>query len=225
MITLTNRLAAVAKLVRDGAYFADIGTDHGYLPVYLALSGRISRGIAADINEKPLASAKRTILKYELQHQIKTVLSDGLQKIDPQAEDIAVAGMGGELIARIVDGADWVRDPAKQLLLQPMTQAPFLRRYLAANGFSVLRELPVREGRRLYIILQAQYDGIVRVLSEAEALAGRCMKQTDELSQIYLRVTAEKQRKIAAGLTVAGRAAEAEQKAALAEELERCLQK
>ena len=224
-VTLTKRLATIAELVRGGAYFADVGTDHGYLPVWLVQNGRISRAIAADINAKPLASAQKTIEKHHLEQQIVTICSDGLENVDPSVEDIAIAGMGGELIAQIIGRAEWIKNPQTNLLLQPMTQAAHLRRYLAENGFAVLREQPAQEGRRLYIVLQACWDGKKRVLSDAEALAGRCLEQTDELSQRYLKSAADKQRKIAAGLKTAENFTEAKRREALAEELERFLLK
>ena len=100
-VHLDQRLLTVARLVRQGAYLADIGTDHGYLPVYLVQTGRISRAIAADINENPLKQAVSAISAHGLDRQIKTVLSDGLKQVDDHVEDIVIAGMGGELIGSI----------------------------------------------------------------------------------------------------------------------------
>ena len=108
---LDERLSLCAQMVRDGAAVADIGTDHAYLPVYLVECGKIHKAIAADVREGPLENAKGNISKNGFDQQIKTVLSDGLEKISPdEADDIVIAGMGGELIIRIISAAAWLKD-------------------------------------------------------------------------------------------------------------------
>lgn len=218
-ILLTNRLRTIAEMVRQDAYFADIGTDHGYLPIYLVQTGRVSRGIAADVNPKPLQQAVQAIQKYGLGELITPLLSDGLQEVDPAVEDIAIAGMGGELIASILSASAWIQSSEKRLLLQPMTQEDFLRHYLAKNGFCVTEERVAEEGRHLYVILKAQYDGQKRTLTEAEALVGIAGKKVDSLSRKYLQKKLDKFEKIATGLRKAGDFSGAEQKETLIKEL------
>ncbi|MBQ4153518.1 MAG: SAM-dependent methyltransferase [Oscillospiraceae bacterium] len=210
-ITLTNRLQRVAELVRQDAYFADIGTDHGYLPIYLVQIGRVKRAIAADVNRKPLQQAEQAIQKYSLTEQITPLLSDGLEKIDPTVTDIAIAGMGGELIASILSATAVAKDGKKRFLLQPMTQEEYLRRYLAENGFVTEEEVIAAEGHHLYLILQVRYDGGKRTLTDCEAMVGKCREKTDPLSQRYLRKKADKLQKIAEGLRRSGNLSAAEE--------------
>ena len=98
------RLLAVASLVSDGAYLADVGTDHAYLPIYLAEQGKISRAVASDIHKGPLESAEKNIREAGFSDRIHTVLTDGLQGLEPYpVTDIVIAGMGGLMIKGILE--------------------------------------------------------------------------------------------------------------------------
>ncbi len=167
------RLAAVAVQVREGVTLYDVGTDHAYLPVYLMEQGRISHAIASDVAEGPLASAKETVAMAGLADRIETVLSDGLRNVTlcPPC-DVTIAGMGGDLMARILSDEPAVKDGDVRLILQPMTKQEHLRRYLADNGFSIDTEL-VAEAGKLYEILVCHYTGEPYALSDEELLIGR----------------------------------------------------
>lgn len=159
LFQLDGRLSACAALVRRDCKLADIGTDHGYLPIYLVKQGRIRRAVAADINVGPLQRAAMHVRKYEAEDQVQTRISDGLEVIFPhEADDIVIAGMGGELIAKIIDKAPWLRDPDKHLILQPMTAALELRRYLRQTGFSVKEEIAAIDDGKVYSAMLAFYD-------------------------------------------------------------------
>jgi tRNA (adenine22-N1)-methyltransferase len=168
-----GRLLAAASFVREGAFLADIGTDHAYLPLHLLQAGRITHAIAADIGEGPLSRARAHIAEAGMSEQIETVLTNGLQGLEDRAlTDIAVCGMGGELIVDILSRAAFVRDGSIRLILQPMTRAATLRRYLAKEGFAILAERPCRAAGRVYSCLCACYDGVTRTLSPVEAELG-----------------------------------------------------
>lgn len=153
LFQLDPRLRLCADFVRPGARMADIGTDHAYLPVWLEKQGRIRSAVAADIRTGPLAKAEENLKRYQTQ-QITVRLSDGLEKVLPEeAEDIVIAGMGGELIVKILSAAPWVRQAGRRLILQPMTCAPELREYLLQNGFSVLREEAVEVRGHVYSVM------------------------------------------------------------------------
>lgn len=155
---LDNRLMACAEFVRSGKKLADIGTDHAYLPIWLVLQGKVSQAVAADVKEGPLCAAKENIDKYGVSKQITTRLSDGLQEIDAaEAEDIVLAGMGGELIVRILSQAMWLKSEEKQLILQPMTGAKELRIFLREEGFCVKEEKAVSCNDKLYTIMRVVY--------------------------------------------------------------------
>jgi tRNA (adenine22-N1)-methyltransferase len=168
-----GRLLAAASFVREGAVLADIGTDHAYLPLHLLQAGRITHAIAADIGEGPLSRARAHIAEAGMSEQIETVLTNGLQGLEDRAlTDIAICGMGGELIVDILSRAAFVRDGSIRLILQPMTRAATLRRYLAKEGFAILAERPCRAAGRVYSCLCACYDGVTRTLSPVEAELG-----------------------------------------------------
>lgn len=159
-MNIGSRLQTAAELVRQNSRLADIGTDHAYLPAYLVLSGRVVSAIACDIVKGPLDNAFNTVQEYSLTEKIELRLCDGLQGIeDGEVDDIVICGMGGELIATIIDNAKWVKSPDVHLVLQPMSAVDDLRAYLASNGFNVEREVLVKEGKRLYIVLSVYYTG------------------------------------------------------------------
>lgn len=170
---LDARLRAAAEYVRQEAYFADIGTDHAYLPVFLIKSGRIGRAIAADIARGPLSRAEETVREASLTQQVELILTDGLTGLaDKGITDIAICGMGGEMIASILDAAPFVKNPDIRLILQPMTRAAHLRYYLAREGFDVVEETLCLAGNKLYSCLCVHYSGIPYTLSCAEAELG-----------------------------------------------------
>ena len=104
MVKLSNRLSAVASFVTDGNVLADVGTDHGYIPIYLLQEKRIKKAIAMDINAGPLQRAKEHIALYGLKDYIETRLSDGVEALMPgEADTILIAGMGGGLVMHILE--------------------------------------------------------------------------------------------------------------------------
>ncbi len=182
-VKLTNRMAAIASLVRPGARLIDIGTDHAYLPIYLVGQGACTEAIAADVVDGPLARARENIEKERLGDRIAVRKSDGLTALedcfaDDTPTDVIIAGMGGELIRDILEAAPFAWKSYVRFHLQPMTMQAALRRYLCESGFAILGETlaedrtsGVKEGR-LYQILTACYTGEKAVLPEAEAVLG-----------------------------------------------------
>ena len=157
---LTKRLLAVASFVRDGAYLIDVGTDHAYLPIYLAETGKISAATASDINEGPCESARTHIAENGFADKISVVRANGLAGHAARGKtDIVIAGMGGALICDILEKADFIKNPDVRLILQPMRNAPDVRAYLLWNGFRIVDEALAREGERIYEIICAEYCG------------------------------------------------------------------
>lgn len=181
---LSPRLRAAAELVPRGARFADIGTDHAYLPVWLILHGVIDKAIAADLRQGPLERARETAEKYSVADQLDFRLCDGLRGLRPrEADTIAIAGMGGETIAHILACAPWTKEEGVTLILQPMSSQPDLRQWLAGNGYAIEREYISREDKTLYTIMLVK-GGAMERLSSAELLAGR--QSEDPLRGEYL---------------------------------------
>ncbi len=168
---LSDRLKAVAALVKDGERIADIGTDHGYLPVYLCRRGKIKGAIACDINEKPLSSCKAKVEQEALCDVIDVRLSDGLESISPEEYDcVIIAGMGGELIADILSRESAVKE--KHIVLNPMTHPEIARKYLYDNGFEIDNDIVVRDGRHYYSVLDAHYTGKVEPKTRVDYFLG-----------------------------------------------------
>ena len=158
-ILTDKRLLLCASMVQ-GRFAADIGTDHGYLPAHLIKEGLCDRCVAADINEKPLASARKTASEHGLSEKIDIILSDGLREVPLEGiTDIIIAGMGGELIAKIIDDCPRLCERAHHLILQPMTRPEALREYLYQNGFEVDAERCVHEGRFEYSVMSVYFKG------------------------------------------------------------------
>ena len=187
-IMLDGRLLSAAGYVRQNAVLADIGTDHGYLPLFLLESGRISRAILADINEGPLNTARENLSAAGFLSLVELVLTDGAAVLhDRGITDVTVCGMGGELIARIISEAEYLRAPGTRLILQPMTKVSHLRRSLASLGFEIIAERHSMADGRCYVCLVAEYTGEVKELSDLTAELGEAsvMEGEDSLRRAY----------------------------------------
>ena len=159
-VKINDRLLSAVPFVREGMSLADIGTDHAYLPIHLVMSGKIESAVAADINQGPLDKALENIHKNGLEEKISTVLCDGLKKVESSlVDDIAIFGMGGELIVKIIDEAPWLKSAEKRLILQPMTHPEKVREYLAMQGFDIIGEALSYDRGKIYQTICAQYDG------------------------------------------------------------------
>ena len=171
--TLSARLMSALPYLKKGGAVIDVGTDHAYLPIFLVREGISSRALACDINRGPIESAERNIAAAGFACQIDTLCTDGLhatEGFDP--DNILIFGMGGELIIRILSEAPWVKDANVGLVLQPMTRAHLLRRWLLENGFAIVGETITHEDR-YYQTISARYCGKNEEYTEEELLLGR----------------------------------------------------
>ena len=156
---MDKRLVTCAKLC-TGDFVCDVGTDHGYLPCFMIKENMCKKALACDVAPMPLKSAQEHISREGLSDKIKTVLSDGLDSVEPQGiTDVVMAGMGGELIARLLEKCPWVKSEGVNLVLQPMTKWDVLRKWLYENGFAVKKELACTEGQFAYSVMQAGFIG------------------------------------------------------------------
>lgn len=184
-IKLSERLSAAASLVRGGGIVADIGTDHGYLPIYLIQTGKIQGAIAADIGKMPLMNAAKSVEGYGLRDEIELRLSDGLREFSPEdADEIVFAGMGGTLIAEKLRETPWIKNEKYHFVFQPQSRAEDLREFLFENGFEINKEVATHEGRRVYIAFDACYTGKVKPFSKGECFTGRLPKTEDAILHI-----------------------------------------
>ena len=157
MFELSKRLSLIAQFVNEGSSVCDVGTDHGYLPAFLYMSGRCKTVCATDINEKPLMSAKSNLDRLGA-NDVRLILCDGLSGVTrADADVVIIAGMGGEVISGIIERASFLRDDTVRLILQPTTAAKELRLFLAQNGFAVEREQAIEENNKVYSIMVVRY--------------------------------------------------------------------
>ena len=211
--SLSPRLQAVADLVSPGARLADVGTDHGRLPVWLIQHGVIDRAVASDLRQRPLDRARALAARWELSERISFRLCDGLSGISPQeAQVVTIAGMGGETIADILHAVSWTRQPGHTYILQPMSGLDGLRRYLSGHGFVICREVLVDEGGTLYVVLLAE-PGQAPPLSEGEIWVGRQSADMDSpLRGRYLDQECYKLQRAVIGLEQSARPEDTEKK-------------
>ena len=178
-LKLDARLSTVASLIRGGVTLYDIGSDHAYLPVSLLLDGKIPFAYICDVARGPLSKAEETVKAFGVGDRSRLCLSDGMKSVTviPPC-DISIAGMGGELIASIIDAAPEVRHPDVRLVLQPMTRGEELRKYLCENGFEILYETTVFEGK-YYTVISCRYTGERYELSPSELVLGRASVRSE----------------------------------------------
>ena len=185
MRPLGERLSAIMTLIPKGVRVADIGTDHGYLPISLIKSGKCEKVIACDVREMPLANARANIKKTATEG-IELRLGDGLSPILPDEVDyIVIAGMGGEVISGILDAADWIKDEKYTLIFNPTTGADALRRYLSLNLFEIKSETAVLDADKLYTVIEAVYSGKPQPESEAFYRIGR-LDRSEQTAALYI---------------------------------------
>ena len=171
---LGARLSSAAKFVRQGAYFADIGTDHAYLPIFLLESGIIKRAVCSDINEGPLMRAMENAKETNQFANIDFVRCDGAKELSHFGlTDVAICGMGAELICDIIESAPFLKSEGIRLILQPMSKQPCLRRYLAESGFAVVEEEYTYESGKFYLCIAAEYTAKSYELDDLEAEIGQ----------------------------------------------------
>ncbi len=154
-------------MVRPNHTVCDIGTDHAYLPVYLIQNGIIESAFAGDLREGPLENAKSTVEKCGLEGKVTLKLSPGLEKFDGyNLTDFVIAGMGGNLISDILKDSPWVNKKGNHFVLQPQSHAEDLREYLYNTGFEIIKEKAVKDGKHIYIAIEAQFKEAPNKLPE-----------------------------------------------------------
>lgn len=208
---LSMRLTHLAEMVETGEVLADVGCDHGYLPILLVQQQKIKRAIAMDINPGPLARAREHIEKYGLDDYIETRLSNGLEKLSPEeADTVVIAGMGGALTIDILTRGREVVHQLKQLILEPQSELSLVRRYLREENYRIAQEDYVVEDGKYYPILRVlpQEGSTAEEFAQTEVLAqdlvdayGQCLlQQRHPILISYLECEYAQCEKILAGL-------------------------
>ncbi len=174
MNRLSERLQHIAAQVGRGETLADVGCDHGYLPILLVQEGIMQRAIAMDVNEGPLQRAAAHIAEERLGAYIQTRRSDGLEELQPaEADAVIIAGLGGALMIDILSRGKAVVQSLQQLILEPQSELAAVRRYLRSCDYRIAAEDLVLEDGKFYPILRVlpQEHSDLAEFSEKSGLA------------------------------------------------------
>ena len=155
-LPLSPRLHACCSFITPGDRVADVGTDHGYLGIWLLQKGLASHVIASDIGEGPLSAAKNNAARFGFADKMTFCLSDGVQNVPRDFNTLVIAGMGAQTMVHILENGPWL--PGRKLILQPQNKPHLLRAWLSENGWHIRRETLVRDGRFLYAVMEAVHE-------------------------------------------------------------------
>ncbi|WP_024346490.1 tRNA (adenine(22)-N(1))-methyltransferase [Lacrimispora indolis] len=151
---LSRRLETIASFVPEGSRVADIGTDHGYIPIHLVQEGKAKHAIAMDVREGPLLRARAHIQEAGLQNYVEVRLSDGLLKLEQnEADCVVIAGMGGELMIHILEGGRDLWESISCWVLSPHSELDKVRRFLEEEAFFIWRETMIKEEGKYYSVM------------------------------------------------------------------------
>ena len=184
---LSKRLAKVGEFVPSQARLADIGSDHAYLPVRLMLAKKISYAVCGEVVKGPYESALHQVTLQGLADNITVRLADGLFAIEPsdKIDTITICGMGGTLIKQILlEGKERITGE-ELLILQPNIGEATLRKYLVANGYTIIAEEILEENKKIYEIIVAKKLVQPMSLNEAQYLFGPLLMQ--EKSPVFIK--------------------------------------
>ena len=208
-----NRINARLKMLYDMMpecdCMGDVGTDHGFLPIYCVINGKCKSAVASDLREGPLKIAQKNILLHHCEKQIQTRLCSGLKEYRAQECDVVViAGMGGFTICNIL--AEWLDQSAQEkyfpgnilFLLQPNTAEQELREFLWEHFFQIQDECAVQDGSHVYAGIKGHFTKEKELYTKVECYTGKVMcRRLAENGVIYYKALYQKYRNVLAGLT------------------------
>lgn len=194
---LSERLETIISMVPripGGCRVADVGTDHGFVPIRLVQEGTASTALAMDVRQGPLQRAAGHIREAGYEAVIETRLSDGLEKLVPgEVDGVVITGMGGELMLRILKDGGHVRDTVKWWVLSPQSELCIFRHGLEELGLSISREVMLQEDGKYYTVILAQ-PGQMHYEQEFYYRYGPCLIQ--EASPVLLEFLHREERKL-----------------------------
>jgi len=194
---LDSRLMMVYKMIDDCNVVCDIGSDHGYLPIYCLINGKANTAVITDINKGPLDNSRRTAAKYNMEERCSFYLGDGIapvRDVDP-INEISICGMGGEMMCHIISNDMEKAKSVDKLILQPMKNFDILLEFLNENGFEILDEDFCDDGIHYYYCVSTRYTGEVEKKDDFEFIE-KLVNVKNESYLRYLKVRLEKEEKI-----------------------------
>ena len=192
-MNLSKRLNAVAGQITIGNTVADIGTDHGYIPIYMTLNGYSNYAIAMDVNKGPLDRAKDNIFRYGVEDKVETRLSDGLKGLsEGEVQSIVIAGMGGLLTIRILTDGKSVAESADELILSPHSDVHLLREYLSCNDYKIINEEIVFEDGKYYFVLKVNKGQMIIADDVDKYFGSYLINRRDLVMKAYLEKEVDK---------------------------------
>ena len=167
-IPLSPRLRACGNFIAPGSRVADVGTDHGYLGIWLLKQGIAHSVIASDIGQGPLSAAQLNAERFACADRMTFCLSDGVENIPRDFDTLVCAGMGAHTMISILESAPWLQDPRYRMILQCQIKTPMLRQYLTEHGWTIQREAVLRDGKFLYTVMEVVFDPAAPHLTPGE---------------------------------------------------------
>ena len=197
-ISLSKLLQRCADYIGCANRIADIGCDHGYLGISLLKNGQVKSVIAADIRPMPLQAAKENAKRFGFDEQMEFFLSDGASAIPRDFDVMVCAGMGADTMISIIENAPWLKSTSYRFVLQCQSKTAMLRKYLNENGFSIVRESAIKDGRFLYSVIDVVFK------QEVPFTPGQChfspalaKELTEENIAYYRQVVTRLEREVA----------------------------
>lgn len=176
---ISNRMKTIIDEI-EYKKIADIGTDHGYIPIYCSLHKDMEKIIACDINKEPLKNCMDNIKKYNLENKIETRLSNGIRALKLfEVDTIIIAGMGGTLIIDILKNNLEIVNSCKQLILQPQSSVEQVRRFLHEIGFKISNEIMIFEDYKFYNIINCKKE-VENSYTDAEYFLGKILLEKND---------------------------------------------
>lgn len=191
---LSYRMKQIAECVTAGNRLADIGTDHAWIPIYLVEQGIVPYAYALDVGEGPLEHARENVDKHGLSQRIDCRLSDGFEKLsENEVDSIIIAGMGGALIARILEQAGDTFAGNKELILQPQSECFKVRKMLHQLQYQIVEERFFKDDGKYYTIIKA-LPGVQHYMEDWQYQFGTYLPQ--EKNECFRQFLLEKRQKL-----------------------------
>src|SRR5699024_9053963 len=180
---ISSRLEKIALFIPQGLKFADIGSDHAYLPCYVCLHDQSAHAIAGEVNEGPFQRAQETVARFDLSDRIEVRLGNGLEVLqDGEVNLIVIAGMGGSLIKTILDEGKDCISSVERIIAQPNIDECSVRHWFYSHGYTIVDEAMVEENGHIYEIIVADRKNVTKPLNEKQLLFGPyLLKQKSDL--------------------------------------------